>query len=187
MEDKKALRKKYKTIRDSVGEDDRASFSQRICESCSALSEYRRAKAVLLYFARGSEADLAALAKKALAEGKLVAYPRVEGAGLMVFRTVKKLSELSEGYYGIREPSANAPLCPLNEAICFVPALAFDENGFRLGYGGGFYDRFLADFKGCSVGIAFDATLSECLVCEAHDKKTNYIITESKVKKTIED
>lgn len=186
MTDKKELRRALRELRDSIEEKNRLVFSERICNSCLSLPEYKNADTVLLYFASGSEADLVILAKNALAAGKIVGYPRVEGKGQMSFYRVFSLSQLEAGYYGIREPKNDAPPCPIAGAVCFVPAIAFDKRGYRLGYGGGFYDRFLENFKGVSVGITYEETLHECLPTETHDKKTDYIITEKRVNKTIE-
>jgi len=167
--------------------DLRKERSEAICRRCSALPEYKEAETVLLYCAVGSEADLMPLARTALSEGKTVAFPKCGEGGRMSFYSVTELSCLVPGKYGIPEPPEKAPVLSFYGAVCFVPALSFDVEGYRLGYGGGYYDRFLADFCGVSIGVTFDDTLAERLPREKYDKKTDYIVTESKVKKTIED
>lgn len=186
MEEKKALRKKYKALRDSLMEK-ASQHSLEICEKCAALTEFKKADTVLLYFAKGSEADIAPLAELGWKTGKTVGYPRCREGGIMEFFSVSDFSDFEKGFYGIMEPKRDAPLCPTINAVCFVPALSFDLDGYRLGYGGGYYDRFLSDFSGTTVGIAFEGCLAERLPREKFDKKTDYIITESRVKKTIED
>ena len=186
MEDKSTLRKKYKAIRESLSEK-APEYSLEICKKCASLKEFQKAQTVLLYFSKGSEADLSILFEISRKSGKRVAYPRCLDRERMEFFEISSLSELEKGYYGIMEPKADAQKCSFENAVCFVPALSFDHDGYRLGYGGGYYDRFLSDFSGTTVGIAFEACLAERLPREEFDKKTDYIITESRVKRTIED
>lgn len=187
MEEKAILRSRYKRIRAEIGER-KAEYSRLICKSCEELLEFCEAECVLLYCAKGSEADIQALFEFALENKKTVAFPRCIDRENMAFHSVKSLSELEVGSFGIKEPPSHAPLChPVGErVICFVPALAYDLDGYRLGYGGGYFDRFLSDFSGTSVGVTFDACLTERLPRDEHDIKTDYIITESQVKRTVE-
>lgn len=185
MEEKTALRKKYKLLRDSLLEK-APEYSREICSRCAALPEFLSADNVLLYFAKGSEADLTELFDIAREMGKRVAYPRCLDREHMEFFEISDLSQLEKGHFGIMEPKVGSAVCSLKNAICFVPALSFDLEGYRLGYGGGYYDRFLERFAGCTVGVCFEECLSQCLPREIFDKKTDYIITESRVKRTIE-
>ena len=186
MEDKSNLRKKYKAIRESLSEK-APEYSLEICKKCASLEEFQKADTVLLYFAKGSEADLSRLFEIARESGKRVAYPRCLDREKMEFFEISAFSDLEKGCYGIMEPKIDAPHATFENAICFVPALSFDYDGYRLGYGGGYYDRFLSYFQGATVGIAFEECLAERLPREKFDKKTDYIITESRVKRTIED
>ena len=95
------------------------------------------------------------------------------------FRLVSSLSELSPGAYGIFEPTADAPFAENDFlTLCVVPAVSFDRFGFRLGYGKGFYDRFLADFHGKSVGLIDSRLLTDSLPRDEFDKSVDLIITE---------
>lgn len=186
MEDKKALRKRLRALRDSVG-DDRMEYSQSICLGCLSINEVREAKTLLLYFAKDSEVDLSSLAQMAFAMGKTVGFPRCRDDGTITFHAVTSLFELEAGNFGLMEPSESAPLCDLGrDAVCIVPAIAYDKDGYRLGYGGGYYDKFLKVFCGCSIGVAYDLLVQDKLPREEHDQKTDYIVTESQVKRTIE-
>ena len=187
MDEKKPLRKKYKILRDSLCEKTE-DYSRIICERCADIDGFKRADAVLLYFAKGSEVDLSALAELALDMGKCVAYPRCSGKGEMTFHKISSLDELKEGSFGIMEPLEGSPLCDCDNGrtVCFVPALAYDKEGFRLGWGGGYYDRFLADFQGCKIGVTYAACVADKLPRGEYDIKTDYIVTESQVKRTIE-
>ncbi|MBQ4067448.1 MAG: 5-formyltetrahydrofolate cyclo-ligase [Clostridia bacterium] len=185
--EKALLREHYKALRASVTQ--RKEKSRIICEACAGLLPFLQADTVLLYWAKGSEADTAELCEQALRMGKTVAYPRCSQGGKMTFRTVTHPSELSLGSYGIKEPPESAPEWrgEGGASICIVPALAYDLQGFRLGYGGGYYDRFLESFLGVTVGITYEECLAERLPREGHDKKTDYIITESRVNRISED
>lgn len=186
MEEKSLLRKKYRQIRESEIQN-REELSERICTLCASLPEFLAADTVLLYAAKGSEVDLSSLFYRAVEMGKTVGYPRCVERRVMVFQGVDDLSQLCLGAYGIKEPSADAPVIEVNGACVFIPALSFDRHGYRLGYGGGYYDTFLEKHSGCKVGVTFDACIADRLPREEHDKKSDYIITESQVKRTIED
>ncbi len=186
MDEKQLLRKKYKSIRDGLSREAK-EYSRLICLRCAALPEFDRAKTVFLYFAKGSEVDLSPLAKLSLDMGKCVAYPLCHGEGRMTFHKISSLDELREGAFGIMEPPVDAPLCNDSDGICFVPALAYDREGYRLGWGGGYYDRYLSAFVGTTVGVAYSVSVIDKLPRGKHDIKTDYIITESKVKRIIED
>ena len=187
-EEKNALRARYKEIRAGL---DTKGLSRRICENILASCLLDDADTVLLYSAKGSEADVTSLLDVLIKEEKTVCFPRCIDSENMVFHKVSELSQLKEGYFGVKEPDISLPIIKREDmeknSLCLVPALAFDEKGYRLGYGKGYYDRFLSGFRGKTAGIAFDGCLANNLPKDAHDKKTDYIITESQVKRTIED
>jgi len=182
MEDKASLRKKYKELRASLN-GEREKKSLLICRRAAEILTTLRADTVLLYSAIGSEADLTSLFEVVLERGMTAFFPRCTGEGEMTFFAVEDLSALQRGSYGIPEPEEGSPLEIWDSAVVFIPALAFDGEGYRLGYGGGYYDRFLSRFSGVKVGVAFDACVAERLPRESHDIKADYIITESQVKK----
>ncbi len=113
------------------------------------------ADAVLLYVAVRGEIDLSPLAEELASRGTPLAYPRTERGGVMTFHIKDPAAPLTVGRYGIPEPPAHAPAPHITpRTVCLVPALAYDEYGYRIGYGGGYYDRFLKEFCGISIGIA---------------------------------
>ena len=142
-------------------------------------SAYRAASAVLLYAAREHEIAASMILHAALANGKTVAYPRCEEDGVMRFYQVGGMSELVPGRYGIPEPAAGcAPFVPDRRTLCVCPCLCCDMQGYRLGFGGGYYDRFLADFPGVSAALCYaDAFLTE-LMHEPFDVPVQMIFTE---------
>ena len=183
---KSALRKKYKKIRNeavSVGKNelDRA-LTQNILTSMS----YKYCKTILVFASYGDEPDTWKIAEKALSDGKRVFFPRCYNGGIMKFFKVNSLEELSsDSMFGIHEPSESAEeYVPEGTAeLCLVPGLCFDGKGYRIGYGKGFYDRFLAHFEGIAAGVTYSACISsENLVFEKrYDKSVDIIFSEKGV------
>lgn len=179
MQDKKELRRYFSQLRKEAKSDEK---DELISARLLSLREVREAETVLLYASFGSEADTWRIAETLLSEGKCIAFPRCGKNGVMTFHTVRKLSELTEGAYGIREPSEELP-CPdlKNGAVCIVPGLAFTEKGGRLGYGGGFYDRFLTKYPDIiSAALTYEAVITNALPAEKHDIAVKYIVTEER-------
>ena len=145
------------------------------------LKDYADADILLLYFPTRSEPDLTLLAHLALRDGKQVAFPISRTDSLTLdFRIVTSLDELEAGAYGIFEPRESAPRATLTErTLCVVPALAVDRDGYRLGYGKGYYDRFLSSFVGRSLVAIHSSLVCERLPRNDTDIPLNTIITET--------
>ncbi|MBP3249801.1 MAG: 5-formyltetrahydrofolate cyclo-ligase [Ruminococcus sp.] len=180
MQDKKQLRKYFSELRKSAKTTDR---DQRIAERVIENDLVKRADTVLLFASFGSEPDTWALAQHLLEAGKQLSYPRCGANGIMTFHTVDALSQLVENpnSYGIREPDEKLP-CPVisSDTVCIVPGLSFTENGGRLGYGGGFYDRFLAQNIVHTIALAYEECISDKLPEEQHDLRVDIIVTEER-------
>ena len=168
-EQKKALRRELIAARREMTEAERAECDKKITRALLSLPEYKNADTLLIYASYGEEIDTQAIAKAALADGKRLAFPRCEAGGVMNFYYCLP-KKLVSGYKNIPEPPTGAPIFTKSErALCIVPALAVDREGFRLGYGGGFYDRFLAGFDGISVGLVRSIFYFEALPREDFD------------------
>ena len=178
---KSELRKKFRAVRNSVS--DRDFLSDKIAENLFDSDLYKNADAVFCYWAVDSEVQTKSIIKKALADQKKVALPKcTDKNGNMTFYYINSLSDLIEGMYGIMEPPECFAADVGNEnSICIVPALAFDSEGYRLGYGKGYYDRFLSIFSGISIGVCFQECLTQALPRNEFDKKVNYIITDKNI------
>lgn len=177
--DKAALRRTLLDKRASLPTSLRQEIEGRICENLITAPEILEADCVLLYAAVRGELDLAPLADALLARGVAVAYPRSERGGIMHFHTVASRAELVPGLYGIPEPQSSAPLAEQTErSVCIVPALAYDEGGYRLGYGGGYYDRFLERFCGKTIGVAPSYSFFPTLPRGEHDLAVHAVATE---------
>jgi 5-formyltetrahydrofolate cyclo-ligase len=162
--EKTKLRLEMRGTRDALGEEARAAKNAAITGRIMSLEEYLSAEAIMAYVAFGSEADPEPCMRAAAGEGKRVIIPDFFG-----------LLELTGVYVGRAEPSV--------VDLVLVPGIAFDERGYRLGYGGGWYDRLApklrADVK--MVGIAFEEQIAPEIPYEPHDLLLDVIITDSRV------
>lgn len=179
---KSELRIKYKLIRNNfVGNVDKISIDEKICHHIINSRFFFDCDAVMLYSAIGSEVDLALLHTAAIKSGKRVAYPRVESKGKMKFYYVDEYESMEAGAYGIKEPATGSEyvcLSSLTSPLIIVPALCYSHDGVRLGYGGGYYDKFLACFNGISLGVCYSDCIASKLITEQHDICVNHIVTQ---------
>ena len=177
---KTALRRKYKGIRDGMSAGMRAESDRKILKRLTSLYQYRRASLVLTYVSKDSEADTFALIKKSLAEGKQVAVPRCIDSRNMKFYYIEGTEMLEKSTFGVMEPivSECRELTEIKNSICIVPGLSFDSSGYRLGYGKGYYDRFLADYKDTTVGICSSRCFCWKLPSGKFDRPVDILVTE---------
>jgi len=185
---KDKLRKSYIEKRKQIPHDEKLALDARLCERFMSLVTYRYADTVLLYAPKGSEIDVMPIAVNALESGRSVAFPRCkdteDGIHHMDFHIVTSLDQLEPGAYGIREPMETLPIYEpgtSDKAVIIVPALAYDRFGYRLGYGGGYYDRFLSAFKGTRVGFAYSRFICPRLPKSRYDLPVDVLVTERRV------
>ena len=177
--DKKKARLELAKIRADIY--DKQKYSDLLCNGIEALKEYKDADVILLYFPTRSEPDISPLADIARRDGKKIAFPiSVTKDCTLDFRFISSPDELEIGAYGIREPRADAERATLSDrTLCIVPALAVDADGYRLGYGKGYYDRFLSAFKGNAVVAIHSSLVCERLPRNDTDIPIKTIITET--------
>ena len=141
---------------------------------------YRAADTVLVYMARPFEIATSMILRAALANHKTLALPACTDDGRMVFRRVSELSQLVPGRFGILEPDPDCGIVsPDTHSLCVCPALCCDMRGYRLGFGGGYYDRFLAGFSGIKAALCYSDSLIPLIREEAYDIKMDVIHTDS--------
>lgn len=197
--EKYRLRERMKRLRDELPEERRRAASDAIAERLFSSLWYDKAEEILVYSAIRSEVDLSAFCARARADGKRLFFPKVQG-DTMDFFQVDSESQLCLGAFGVREPrtggdekecetaencgervyagriwngsySANIPI--------LVPGVAFSRAGVRIGYGKGYYDRYLAAHEELfPVGICFEAQLVDVIPAEPCDRPMKLIITE---------
>lgn len=136
---------------------------------------------VMLYQPIGREMPVDRLVAAALADGKRLALPRCERHRVMHARLWDgAAAALVRSKFGILEPAEFAPIVPPGELdLVVTPGVGFDREGYRLGWGGGFYDRYLPKVRGAKVGIAFGVQIVERLPQEAHDVRLDGVVTEA--------
>lgn len=187
IEEKKAFRKRMQRLREELPLQERAAADKKRNAQVLSWKRYQEAELLLFYVSYRSEADTRDLIQGALAEGRRVAVPRVEGEELVFYR-ITSFSQLVEGYRGILEPDVQCsePVryedVPAERVLLFAPGCAFDKNGGRMGYGGGFYDRFLQKHPELyCAALAFAAQLVAKVPCEEWDRRVSCIITEQEI------
>lgn len=175
---KKELRKKFKRLRSELLLKEEKSL--KICNNFLNSDTYKNAKIILCYAALKDEVNTDLIIKKSLEDGKVIALPRcIDKNGLMIYYIINSLDDLEMGSFGISEPNTDcAELKDFADSVCIVPALSFDKYGYRLGYGKGFYDRFLENYIGCSVGLCYNELLSLNLPINEFDRSVNIVITD---------
>jgi len=179
---KKQLRSFYKQQRLCMDKSVKTDLDAKIAQKLLDSEMYKTCDDLLVYVSFGIEVDTLEIIRQALAE-KNVYCPRcVEGTNIMEFYKVSSFADLQQGSYGILEPQINSDT--LNgfgkNTLCVVPALSYDKKGYRLGFGKGYYDRFLSGFDGVSVGICYDNCLIDELPSDKFDICVDHLITENK-------
>ena len=181
MFDKKEARKLARRRLADFPEEYIAASNSGIKEAVTSLPEYAGAKQVFAYYSVGREVDTHEIIADALRQGKTVALPIVYGDGIMEYAVIENMENgLVGGQLSIPEPSQDAPrIKPQEGDFLLVPALRFDERGYRLGQGGGYYDRLLAVCPAFSVGLCREKMIVEDLPLEDHDMSTMCLVTEN--------
>lgn len=181
---KKRIRREMLAVRDTLTREAQQRASCLITERLLGHQWFYRAGSLLCYVSYGSELDTRELIEEALRLGKQVYVPRVLADHRMDFFRIGSLGELQPGFRGIPEPPESAPAYMATgerdeTALMLMPGVAYDSRGRRLGYGGGYYDRYLAanpQFLTYSIGIGHSCQLVEELPVEETDRKPYQVI-----------
>ncbi len=185
---KRQQRKAARRWRGALLSEERATLDHQIAEHVKAQPCYEQASVVFGYYSFGDEVATHALLQEALEMGKTVVLPRCVGPRHLDWYRVDSFEGLELSSMGVAEPPARADhqltkdQWPQSGAVALIPALAFDRAGKRLGYGGGYYDGFLAEFPGVSLGLGRRAMVVDALgALEPHDASVDFIVTEAGV------
>ncbi|MDK2564815.1 5-formyltetrahydrofolate cyclo-ligase [Romboutsia sedimentorum] len=184
---KKEFRKKVISDRKNQNNEFIIKNSSIITEKLLSLDFIKNAKNIMLYLDFNNEVQTDELINKLMSLKKNIYAPITlkEDRKLIPSQIIDLQNSIKIGAYGIREPKEDC--CPKIDVhdidVVIVPAVAYDKDCYRLGYGGGFYDRFLNELRddAITVGIAFDLQIFESVPKEDHDAQLNYIITESQI------
>ena len=178
---KKQLRQSSREKRTSLGKDYQHKASLEICHNIEAWSVFQRAVVILSYLPMNGEVDLLSLMENNPQKKWLV--PRILPQGLMLFHPYDA-GRLVRHRFGMLEPDPALPVIPADQVeLVLTPGIAYDQYGWRLGYGGGFYDRFLSGQQSLvSLGITYQALLQTDLPHQDYDVPVQYIVSENGVK-----
>lgn len=181
IKDKNWLRRHFTAVRKA---EKHIKKDRRIAERLLSLELVQDADIILMYASFGSEIDTWNISEKLLERHASIAYPLCIENSEMTFHIAASLSQLrsSKGKYGICEPDSSLPIPALTDkSVCIVPGLAFTEKGGRLGYGGGYYDRFLARHSYLrKISLSYEALIASELPIMPYDLRTDIIITEER-------
>lgn len=182
---KKTIRKEIIAKRDSLGQEAKKAMDDSIFNKVIKLKEYLKAESIFIFISFGSEVDTHRIINDALSRGKRVAVPRINKATkAMEIKLIKSLDNLRPALYGILEPEEEAESIGANElGMIFMPGVAFDLEGGRIGYGGGYYDKFLCDAKESipRIALAYELQIMDNLPLEPFDKRIHGLITEKRM------
>ncbi|MBQ7836570.1 MAG: 5-formyltetrahydrofolate cyclo-ligase [Clostridia bacterium] len=190
-ENKREIRREYRQKRKNLNAEIKAARDTSLCRLITDTKAFKDAEAVLMYAPTADEVDIMPVAEAALTLGKRVYFPLCNTEdNTLSFHRVLKISELEMGHYGILAPPTSSPTYnneSVTASLCLVPGLVFDDHGYRVGYGKGYYDRFLSQFSGMSAGVVYSDFITEDVPRNEFDLKVDMIITERNVKAPRED
>lgn len=184
METKSEIRKRILEARGALTQDEVAAKSDAILQKVLKTPEYMEADNILLYADYNREVMTRGIFEDAMMRKKRVYFPKSDKfTNAMTFYQTLSVKQLEKGYMGIPEPKENPQLCykfnANEDTLVIVPGVAFDMAGFRLGYGKGYYDKFLSNRRQLStMALAFACQIVEELPSEPHDIKMDKIVTE---------
>lgn len=158
---------------------------RQICEKLLSLPAYQKAKTVFCFVSMPEEIDTGFFLQRAWMDGKRVVVPRCGQKGVMAAYEVSSMDDLETGQYGIREPRAYCAMVPPEEIdFGVIPCLSCDRKGFRLGHGGGYYDRYLEGMTFPTAVICREELLLEETAIESFDTQMDWVVTEKEIVKT---
>ena len=175
--DKKILRRQAKIQRDIMPEDIRHAKSKIICRNLIADDVFQNANVIFCFISFGSEVETKRIIETALSMGKRVCVPHTLGNHIMEANEITSQTEYRPDRYGIPEPTEQHIVPPSEIDLIIVPGLLFDRRGYRIGYGGGYYDTFLSKCSGTSVGVVFSEFIIDTIVPDEYDVAVDRVIS----------
>jgi 5-formyltetrahydrofolate cyclo-ligase len=181
-EGKAELRARMRRVRQVIPPEERGRLSRAVAERLFALPDAVSAGTVLLFYSFGTEVATGPMADRWWDRGTRILLPYVDGEG-MEAAEVRRGDQLVRAPYGAREPVRREPVDPHQVDLVVTPGLAFDRRGHRLGYGGGYYDRYLARLRpdAVRIGIGFAVQVMDRLPAGPSDQRVHLVVTEAEV------
>lgn len=177
---KKNLRQKYRGIRERMPKAEKSVLDAKLFNKLTGFIKYKEAKKILIFVSTEIEVDTIKIINDALKCGKVVAVPKcLDKKGSMAFYVIKSLDELKKASFNLLEPdeSISPKLTDFSSSICILPGFAFDSKGYRIGFGKGYYDRFLQKYNGTKIGICYNSCIADELPHGRYDVQANFIVT----------
>lgn len=181
---KKEIREQYRRIREALPPEMRKSADEMIAKRLFDCAFYQNARFIYCYASLKDEAGTNMIIEEALRNGKRVALPRVRGKRRMEFCFIKSPADLKHGFMGIKEPGPWCPKAPapFKDSVVVMPGIAFDRNGTRAGYGGGYYDTYLEGHAECiKAALAYSVQIAPEIPAAPADIKVDMIVTEKEL------
>ena len=176
--EKKHLRAHFSALRKALTTEEKTALDAALCRAVAAHKAFLSCDLLLCFFPVRDEPNFTALYELARKRGVKTAFPRCVGTQ-MTFHVIGDERELEAGRFGIPTPPESAPLAKCTaRTLCLLPALSVAKDGTRLGYGGGFYDRFLEGFSGVTLLPIYSTLVCDALPREQTDIPATYILTE---------
>ncbi len=171
---KNELRKKYLLVRNTINK--KCKKDQIIYEKVINNSFVKNSDTILIYVSKDSEVDTINLINYFL-KFKKVAVPKVND-NIIEFYYIKSLDDLEKGSFNVLEPTTNKKVTNFNNAVCITPGICFNKEGYRIGYGKGYYDRFFSKHKIYAIGLCYQECLINDIFANSYDIKVNEVISD---------
>lgn len=180
MQIKSELRKRLLEERSRIPNETRHRLSEKITEKLFSLKEFKEAEAVFCYVSKENEISTEKIIVECLLSGKKIAAPVCSGEK-MTFRYINGAEDLEKGSFSVYEPAARCREAAADEkTVCITPALCYNAEGYRIGYGKGFYDRFFEKNQCVRIGLCYDKNIRD-FVPDGNDIAVDIIVTENRV------
>ncbi len=177
---KRDLRAKYRAIREELSPEEKQRYDEAIFRRLTESAFYRQARTILCFVSTEIEVETRPILERAFADGKTVAVPKcLDRSGLMDFYVIRSMDELKPAMFSLYEPDPllSPKLTDYRNSLCILPAFAFDTQGFRIGFGKGYYDRFLQRYSGKKAGVCYNSCIADRLPRGRFDVAADYIVT----------
>ena len=181
---KNELRDFIKDERRNLSPEEKKALDNGVTRNVFKLYQYKSAKTIMVYVSTAIEVDTFEIIKGAWRDGKNVAVPRcIPSTRFMEFHYITSFEDLSPGAFGVLEPDASLEtVTDFEGCLMLLPALSLDYLGFRLGYGKGYYDRYLSRFNGACAGICYTMNIRRHMYHGRFDRPVDVIVTEKWIK-----
>lgn len=177
---KQDIRQRSRARRQELPAEQKAELDRKIASNVRRLHQYRPCTTILIYMSTAIEVDTREIIENAWADGKRVAVPRcIPDTRLMDFHYIESFDDVAPGMFGVLEPYETLEkVTDYEGCLMIVPAMQFDINGYRLGYGKGYYDRYMSQFTGVSAGLCYIEELRRHMYHGRYDKPVDIIVTD---------